>query len=375
MTPMMPPVVPMMSSSMIVPMMVPIMPEPLRSPTRSQLSTVAESKRIVLDNFRLSPGAEITVTFEIENATDTQIGKLGEMFDSLPQAKVGDYDRYSCIDTFGEACLISYNMSEYAGDYEINAKFTPNSNQIQIMKMIETAFKTVGIEAIIRRHFTFSNIIAEGLRFSFIINDAMVIDAAEIRRIILEDIPTMAIACVKFRSDSNLTIHNDEIIVQLLSSIVFDSANVDDFVKSINNCDTKCDGQPCGVKYRLKAHGEPRRIVQVSSDDLKPASKNPRGVYPVKFKMPVDGTTVDAPQAIFKLLPNHAVNLKCVVSRGTQRENARWSCVSALGIDATPINTSFMIKGEIRGNLSAEQIVNHVIKIVNQSVNLRVRRI
>ena len=365
---------------------VPIMIESLQSMTRY--------KEIVLYDFNFSANLsgnvavnETIVTFRTENMSHDQIAIFREVFDSFPKAgqvamasSSSSAATYNCVGTFGQACLISREIeSDSTGQqgYRVRLRFTANSNKTQIMNMLRVGFKEHLIELIIRRNLTIDKLRTDNLQFSFMINDAIGQDAADLRRIILSDIPVMAIACTKFGTNSNFTAHKDEIMVQLLSNLVFDSSNVDHFVETQDRCRVECgiyQPQLCGVKYRLKAKGEPGRIITVTSDHFKPLS-DPHAVYPVRYSIPSDEQIVQVPQAIIKLLPNHEIDVECFVSRGTQGKHARWSCVTTLGIENTNIETSFIIKGELRGNLTAEQIVEHLMAIVNRSKGLRIARV
>jgi len=142
-------------------------------------------------------------------------------------------------------------------------------------------------------------------KISFIIKDTNAVFVNTLRRIIVEEVPTMAIEDVEFRKNDSILY--DEIIANRLGLLPLKTD-----LKSYNlpeKC--KCDGKGCArcqLKLTLKAT-KGSGIVYAS--ELK--SKDP-AIKPVHPKMP-----------IVKLLKGQSLELEATASLGRGKEHSKWS--------------------------------------------------
>lgn len=127
--------------------------------------------------------------------------------------------------------------------------------------------------------------------------------ANELRRIMMGEIPTMAIEWVDFvKNDSAL---NDEIVANRLGQVPLK------FDKKAYNMtrDCKCEGKGCSlcqVKLALKKKGP----AMVYSGDLKSRAKD---VFPVFDKMP-----------IVELFENQQIEFEAIATLGLGKEHSKW---------------------------------------------------
>jgi len=136
--------------------------------------------------------------------------------------------------------------------------------------------------------------LVEGIKPSF---------ASALRRVMISEIPTMAIEWVDFKKNDSAL--NDEIIANRLGQIPLT------FDKKAYNLPSECScgGKGCSrcqVKLTLKKKGP----CTVYSSDLKSTAKD---VKPVYDKIP-----------IVELLEGQEIQLEAIAQLGTGREHAKW---------------------------------------------------
>jgi DNA-directed RNA polymerase subunit D len=142
-------------------------------------------------------------------------------------------------------------------------------------------------------------------KVSFIIKDTTPAFANTLRRIIVDEVPTMAVEEVEFRKNNSISY--DEMIAHRIGLIPLTTD-----LKSYNlpeKC--KCDGEGCArcqLKLTLKAT---KGSGVVYASELK--SKDPK-VKPVYPKMP-----------IVKLLKGQSLELEATAVLGKGKDHAKWS--------------------------------------------------
>ena len=210
---------------------------------------------------------------------------------------------------------------------------------------------------------TVSEVQSVGLKFSFRLTNANPFIAVRIREIILTDIPTMAIACVEIPGKKNVSLFDNERVAQLLSFVILHSNNVHLFSPA-RGCDLSCLPLPCFVQYQVKVAGQPGKIREITGADLRVVGES-YGVVPVKYNVPtIDGSIVEVDQSILNLMPDHKLDLTCWAMAGTQKKDAKWGCVSAVGYELEA-DGSIKFNGELRGNLAIDQILAEVSKRID----------
>jgi hypothetical protein len=296
---------------------------------------------------------------------------------------------YSCR-SYELPCLIDANYEGGAADQVIvKLDLASNLNQLQLMTRLREQIDQHGRGQItvIRRYLRVGKIQTHGSKFTVQITGALAVDMTKIRHIILEDIPTMAVKTIWVHE--NRTIWSDENIYQLLASLVFNSTTIVAVRPLLNDvqssslkpdrnllstgAETKFNGSipmvEGEVRYYLEATGEPGKIVTVTGRNLTPIG-NTYDVVPVEYAVDMGQGNIELMgQTILKLLPDNSLRVECLVSPGTQKQDARWGCVTNLTFDGEP--GYYELSGVVRGNLTAEQIIASLTRIINRSLDLR----
>ena len=138
--------------------------------------------------------------------------------------------------------------------------------------------------------------------------------ANSLRRVMIAEIPTLAIELVEFHENSSVL--NDEFIAHRLGLIPLRTHNVDEF-KYHWECD--CDGSDCErcmVEFSLDVHCTEKQMA-VTSRHLMP--KNPS-------VNPFHGFSDKDEIMICKLGKGQKINLKAIARKGTGKEHAKWQC-------------------------------------------------
>jgi len=168
--------------------------------------------------------------------------------------------------------------------------------------------------------------------------------AGELRRIMLSEVPTMAIEWIDFHK--NESVLWDEIIASRLGLIpmAFDQK----LYEMKDAC--KCNGKGCArcqVVFALKKKGS----CMVYSEDLKSSDK---GVKPVYDKIP-----------IVELMENQELEFEATAQLGMGKEHAKWQG-AIVGFEVSGKNNDkykFMV--ETACGLSAEDVVKKSIEVLN----------
>ena len=141
-------------------------------------------------------------------------------------------------------------------------------------------------------------------KLSFILKDADVAFANTLRRVIVEEVPTIAIEDIEFRKNSSILY--DEVIAHRLCLVPFKTD-----LKSYNlpeKC--KCKGKGC-ARCQLKMTLKPGKgIGMVYASEIKTKDS---AIKPVYGKMP-----------IVKLLKGQELELEAIAMLGKGKEHAKW---------------------------------------------------
>lgn len=153
--------------------------------------------------------------------------------------------------------------------------------------------------------------------------------ANALRRIMLAEIPTIAIDLVFI--ESNTSVIPDEFLSHRLGLIPLDSTNIDD--KLVYTRDCICDQycERCSVTLTLNARCTSDVPMTVYARDLAVAEGAQCG-QPVITDPEGQGTI------IAKLRKNQELRLTCVAKKGIAKEHAKWSPVSAVAFEYDPHN-------------------------------------
>ncbi|OAA67171.1 RNA polymerase 2 subunit 3 [Niveomyces insectorum RCEF 264] len=155
--------------------------------------------------------------------------------------------------------------------------------------------------------------------------------ANAVRRIVLAEVPTIAIDIVEV--EENTSVLADEFIAHRLGLVPLNSKNADDVVYSRDcDCDQYCE--LCSIKLTLHAKCTSDEIMKVYARDLvvDPARPNQWVGTPV-IRDP-DGMGV----MIAKLRKGQELQMTCIAKKGIAKEHAKWCPTAAVGFEYDPHN-------------------------------------
>lgn len=148
--------------------------------------------------------------------------------------------------------------------------------------------------------------------------------ANSLRRVIIAEVPTMAIDMVNIRANTGPLF--DEFIAHRLGLIPLNSRDVDKYEYSRKcNCNEPCES--CSVQFYLKVKCE-SESMEVTTDHIRPVSKDST-VFPIKFPD-------QDPIIITKLRKNQELDMHMIAKKGIGKEHSKWSPVSTVIMQHEP---------------------------------------
>ncbi|KAJ3186799.1 45 kDa subunit of RNA polymerase II [Irineochytrium annulatum] len=150
--------------------------------------------------------------------------------------------------------------------------------------------------------------------------------ANSLRRIMLAEVPTMAIDLVDI--ESNTTVLIDEFISHRLGLIPLTSTSVDDFAYTRDcTCPQYCPA--CSVELTLNVRCNDRDVMDVTARQLVSSHETVRPCF----------QSDDDPGAVIcRIRKGQELRVKCVAKKGTAKEHAKWSPCSAVSFEYDPHN-------------------------------------
>jgi len=178
------------------------------------------------------------------------------------------------------------------------------------------------------------------LRFTIQRTDASVANA--LRRVMIADVPTLAIDLVQIGFNSS-PLH-DEFISHRLGLIPLDSRHADKYNYSRDCvCDNYCS--LCAVLYRLDVYCEENERLVTSYDLLMEPIDGRYGPTNNEAVLPIHGSCVakdrlqeDASRGIIiaKLKRDQCIRLVAIAKKGTGKEHAKWIPVATTSFKSEP---------------------------------------
>lgn len=172
----------------------------------------------------------------------------------------------------------------------------------------------------------------------FRVSDTDLATANSLRRVCLSEVPIMAIQFVTIEENSSV-LHDEFLAHRLgLVPLTSDQAHRFNFVRECQ-CDSMCPS--CSVEFKLDVKCTSDGTMNVTSGSLlsssgqvKPASS--RNDNNNEYAHDDQGGVEDI--LICKLRKNQAIKLKCVATKGTAQEHAKWMACCAFSFEYDPDN-------------------------------------
>lgn len=165
----------------------------------------------------------------------------------------------------------------------------------------------------------------------FILSNVDLALANSIRRVMIAEIPTLAIDSVQV--ETNSTVLADEFIAHRLGLIPLQSVDIEQMEYSRDCfCEDHCD--KCSVVLTLQALGESESTTNVYAKDLTIVSNLlGRNIgYPIIQDKEGNGVL------ICKLRKGQELKLTCVAKKGIAKEHAKWGPTAAIEFEYDPWN-------------------------------------
>lgn len=155
--------------------------------------------------------------------------------------------------------------------------------------------------------------------------------ANSLRRVILAEVPTVAIELVEV--EANTSVLADEYIAHRLGLIPLNSKNCDALYDSRDcECEGYCD--QCSITLTLHARCTGDDVMKIYARDLVVSEGRPND----SIGRPVITDAEGLGSVICKLRKGQELRMKCIAKKGIAKEHAKWAPTSAVGFEYDPHN-------------------------------------
>ncbi|KAK9463025.1 DNA-directed RNA polymerase [Lipomyces oligophaga] len=162
----------------------------------------------------------------------------------------------------------------------------------------------------------------------FVLSNVDLSLANAVRRIMLAEIPTIAIDLVEF--ETNTSVLADEFIAHRLGLIPLFSTGCESLLYTRDcDCDQYCER--CSVTLTLNARCTSDSTMDVYTRDLVLMNSSEIG-------RPIIDDSEGKGVLIAKLRKNQELKLKCIAKKGIAKEHSKWSPTSTIGFEYDPWN-------------------------------------
>jgi DNA-directed RNA polymerase II subunit RPB3 len=168
-------------------------------------------------------------------------------------------------------------------------------------------------------------------RVDFTLSNVDLAFANSLRRVILAEVPTIAIAIVEFQV--NTSVLADEFIAHRLGLIPLNSKNIEDMLYARDcDCDSSCEN--CTVTLTLHARCTGDEIMKVYARDLVVTEPRPNEWLGAPVITDAEGLG----SVICKLRKGQELKMACIAKKGIAKEHAKWAPTSAVSFEYDPHN-------------------------------------
>ncbi|KZF20019.1 insert subdomain of RNA polymerase alpha subunit [Xylona heveae TC161] len=172
---------------------------------------------------------------------------------------------------------------------------------------------------------------AEPHLVDFILSNVDLAFANSLRRVMLAEVPTMAIDLVEV--EANTSVLPDEFISHRLGLVPLNSKNVDDVLYT-RDCDCEQYCENCSVTLTLHARCTGDEIMKIYARDLVVAEPRPNEWV----GMPVITDPEGQGTVIAKLRKGQELRMKCIAKKGIAKEHSKWAPTAAISFEYDPHN-------------------------------------
>ncbi|KAI9499837.1 RNA polymerase II subunit 3 [Coemansia spiralis] len=160
----------------------------------------------------------------------------------------------------------------------------------------------------------------------FVLSNTSLSVANSLRRVMIAEVPTMAIDLVEFYE--NTTVLADEYIAHRLGLIPLVSHTVDKF-KYTRDCTCAEYCKECSVEFTLHIKCTESGTRTVYSSELISSNKD---------VVPVLETEDDRGAILVKMRKGQELNVHCIAKKGVAKEHSKWSPCAAVAFEYDPHN-------------------------------------
>ncbi|EJD53687.1 insert subdomain of RNA polymerase alpha subunit [Auricularia subglabra TFB-10046 SS5] len=203
-------------------------------------------------------------------------------------------------------------------------------------------------------------------RVKFTLENVDLAFANSLRRVMMADLPTVAIDMVEIESNTGVLV--DELLAHRLGMIPLVSTNCDEAMRYTRDCNCLSSCSSCAVQLELKVScNTDNRTLDVTSNHLEvvpmdsydnfdmggPATGEELSRRVENFGHPVGKHDPSvAPVLIAKLRKGQELKLRCIAKKGVAKEHAKWSPCAAVSFEYDPHNklrhTSYWFEDDIK---------------------------
>lgn len=194
---------------------------------------------------------------------------------------------------------------------------------------------------------------------SFRMSNTTLSIANSLRKIMISEVPTMAIDLVDVIT--NTTAINDDFLAHRLGMIPLTSSVVDKFEFSSEcNCEDYCP--KCSVELMVSARGMTSDILTVSSKDVISRNQDVSPIYDVKHPSGITFARIKKDQEI---------TMRCIARKGIGKEHSKWSPVTAVSFEYDPDYLYEEIKKEVPSEKTLKGKLKEIMEIDPNILNVR----
>ncbi|KAF5317109.1 hypothetical protein D9611_003958 [Ephemerocybe angulata] len=204
---------------------------------------------------------------------------------------------------------------------------------------------------------------------NFVLENVDLAFANSLRRVMMADLPTVAIDLVQFMA--NTSVLPDEYIAHRLGLIPLISTNCDEAIRYTRDCTCLRGCSYCSVTLELKAKCTDDNTMEITShhlevvpyvndddnfdptDDRNEIAKRSKNFgWPVGKNPDLTDQPDVPPILICKIRKGQEIHVRCTAKKGVAKEHAKWSPCSAVSFEYDPHNklrhTSYWFETDIK---------------------------